>query len=184
MSVNVTIYEGKQQRSYTGVKKLQLSNGALWVPEADVIDPIYQHINTSLYGSVTLADNTFIFSDTLSFLLNTKSATLDFTSYNISYSSLSAEMSNGASILKYDSTIVYSSTNGWLNDRYKKIAVEGGTDATNPDFILWLLGFGQLPLDPEDRFNFDINLLCATIKKRSGWSENETIRGWAKHVPT
>lgn len=182
MSVNVNLYQGKQQRSFENVQKLRTSDGTFWIPENGVNDSIYGEINQGLYGSVTLKNKDFIFNDTLSFLLNTRSATLNFKSNNISYGSLSAEYSNGNSILKYGTTIVYSTTGGWYDDEYKTIKVTGGTDATNPTFISWLLDFGQLPLSEKDRFYFDINLLCAAVKKESGWSENENIRNWAKHV--
>lgn len=184
MPINVTIYEGKQQRIYLDAKKLQTYDGSLWIPESEGGAAIYSRINQGFYGSVTLVNRTFVFNDSLSFLINTGSILLNFRSNNLGYTSLTATFDSGNSILKYNDTVVYNSSTGWVNDAYKTISITGGLGATDPDNIMWLLNWGQIPFTDEEKFYFDINLLCATIKKRAGWSENETIREWAIHVPT
>jgi len=68
---------------------------------------------------------------------------INFTSNNSSYSSLTLYWEPGSGSGDSSKQIIYGSTiwaydNGWEAEAYRTIAITGGTDATNAELIAWL----------------------------------------------
>lgn len=63
---------------------------------------------------------------------------IDFTSNSTSFYVVSIQNTGGSdAVMAYEQTLTYFGS--WQNQAYRSIAITGGTDATNADFITWLM---------------------------------------------
>ena len=117
-----------------------------------------------LYNAVTkdpitinnLTNTTWTWNTTKSFVdypgQTSATYSIEFTSNNTNYSSLSIESASDTINVMYDSMDIFIGTrgdpDGFISDDYKTFTITGGTDANNPDLIAWLISDATQILTP------------------------------------
>lgn len=177
MSKDVTIRENRKLYTFSGINKIITDGDTVWVPEDDKEDEIFAEQNTALYGTVNLANTDWTLGTPA--IVGTDGAfSVNFTSNGNSYTGFYWDTSGSSSWLTYSSNtspvMVYA--NGmWSADGYKEMSIIGGTDANNPDLLLWLFRSSAADYTEREEFEMNLNILAAIINEKASASGATTL---------
>lgn len=186
MPKDITIYEGREARTFQGVKKIKTSGDTYWVPEDDYIaqsDTIMTELYDKFWGTVDVS-GTWTLNSVLGMLPyvnntpGTYSFAVNFTSNGTLYTSLSLVIpSSGDNItVKYGTTTVYSN-NTWTNNNYKTLTITNGTDKSSPDLAWWLYrnDTSYNNRSSQDKFDTFMNIIVRNFLDYADMSGNRNI---------
>lgn len=196
MPETVVIREGREQRTFTDVKKVVTSGNIAWIPESDAVDKYYGALLSEQWGAIDLsADGGTEWEPGTCYptkeLVNnaaSESFSVNFTTEDGSqYASFWWSNSNGiytvnATPAGGTSYMLYS--NGTWTTGKSKWKITGGTDASNPNLLLWLMKASAVSFSTEDMTEMMMEVLAGIINQKSGNTTTATLENLIYRLKT
>lgn len=196
MPETVVIREGKEQRTFTDVKKIVTSGGIPWIPESDAADKYYGALLTEQWGEIDLAADggtewelgTCYPTKELVNNAGSESFSVNFTTEDgTQYTGFWWSSSNNlytvnAAPAGGSSVMIYANGN-WTAGK-SKWTIKGGTDKSNPNLLLWLMKASAVPFDTENTMAMMMEVLAGIINQKSGNTTTATLENLIYRLKT
>lgn len=175
MSKDVTIREGREQRTFLGVKKLITSGNIKWIPENDVSSEDL----TAAWGEIDLTDTEWHLGTCQATSSSGESYSVSFTTDVGSYSSMWWQLSGGSYLVNATPTgspsIAIYSNGTWYPEGNSVWRITGGTDVNNPNLLYWLLKASVDDFSEREKYEMYMNALAGIITRKASATGGATI---------
>ena len=196
MPETIVIREGKEQRTFTDVKKIVTSGGIPWIPESDAVSKYYGALLTEQWGEIDLSADggtewelgtchytKELVNDAASESFSVNFTTEDGTQYTGFWWSYNSGMFTvNATPVGSTSVMIYS--NGMWTTGKSKWTITGGTDATNANLLLWLMKASAVAFDTENTMAMMMEVLAGIINQKSGNTTTATLENLIYRLKT